>query len=531
MRRLGAQRAPRWIGKYPGNVDMIGLMLQEAKTGYVGDHLTKATNDIGSAFGINILGDFQMFTTNPEIVKIILATNFPGYEKGRRFKFNMRSVLGDGIFNSDGDIWKFHRSMARPFFSRERISDFELFGRHADAAISKLAARLSEGEAVDFQDLVSRFTLDSATEFLFGSCVHSLSNGLPYAHISPRYNSNAPSADTDAFATAFNNALLTIITRGRIGLLWPLGEIFKDKTADDMKVIRAFIKPIVQQAIAQKKENAKLESSSNTEHASGKDEVAEGETMLSHLVKSTEDEKILMDETLNMLIAGRDTTAALLTFIIYCLSRHPAVLQRLRQEILMHLGATRSPTPTDIREMRYLRAVINETLRLFPSVPFDVRRTIKATTWPSDVPGEKPYYVPAGISVSYSAFIMQRSEKYWGPDALEFDPDRFLDERVSKYITPNPYIFLPFNAGPRICIGQQFAYNEISFFLIRLLQSFDQIELATDAQPLDSRPPAEWKQKTGRAAIEQFVPQTHLTMYAKGGLWVRMKTASAIEDV
>ncbi|KZS95633.1 cytochrome P450 monooxygenase pc-3 [Sistotremastrum niveocremeum HHB9708] len=536
MRQLNAQRPPMWLGKYPGNVDIIGNMLEENRTGYVGDLMTNATKTLGKSFGISVLGDLQathsfdlqMFTTDPNIVKTILATDFPGYEKGDQFKFNVKSVLGDGVFNSDGELWKFHRSMTRPFFSRERISDFELFGRHADDAISKLASRLSEGEAVDFQDLVSRFTLDSATEFLFGSNVHSLANGLPYPYTSPKSSSNSLSADTDLFANSFNNALLTIATRGRIGPIWPLGEIFKDKTAEDMKVITAFIKPIVRQAIAQKQENAKLGRDLG---GNGKEEVAEGETMLSHLVKSTEDEKILVDEILNMLIAGRDTTAALLTFVVYCLARHPHVLHKLREEILTQLGANRSPTYADIREMKYLRAVINETLRLFPSVPFDLRCTTRPTTWPANSPGEKPYYIPTNTIVIYSVYIMQRSEQYWGPDALEFDPERFLDERVAKYLTPNPFVFLPFNAGPRICLGQQFAYNESSFFLIRLLQSFDEIDLASDAQPPETLPPAEWKNKTGRAATEQFVPAAHLTMYAKGGLWVRMKTASVTEDV
>ena len=81
--------------------------------------------------------------------------------------------------------------------------------------------------------------------------------------------------------------------------------------------------------------------------------------------------------------------------------------------------------------------------------------------------------------------------------AQEFDPDRFLDERVGKYLVPNPFIFLPFNAGPRICLGQQFAYNEASFMLVRLLQVFDRVDLAPDAQPKETLPQAEWKKVKG----------------------------------
>jgi len=97
---------------------------------------------------------------------------------------------------------------------------------------------------------------------------------------------------------------------------------------------------------------------------------------------------------------------------------------------------------------------------------------------------------------------------------LIFDPGRFLDERV-KFLTSNNFIFLPFNAGPRICLGQQFAYNEASFFLIRLLQSFSKVSLALDAQPASSLPI--WP---GR---EKIWMKSHLTLYCAGGLWVRME--------
>ncbi|KAG6329055.1 hypothetical protein ID866_10035, partial [Astraeus odoratus] len=89
---------------------------------------------------------------------------------------------------------------------------------------------------------------------------------------------------------------------------------------------------------------------------------------------------------------------------------------------------------------------------------------------------------------------MQRRKDLWGPDAEIFDPDRFLDERT-KYLTKNPYIFVPFNAGPRICLGQQFAYNQISYFLVRFFQTFSSVSLAEEFQTL---PPAEWSEDAGR---------------------------------
>jgi cytochrome P450 len=113
--------------------------------------------------------------------------------------------------------------------------------------------------------------------------------------------------------------------------------------------------------------------------------------------------------------------------------------------------------------------------------------------------------------------------------ALKFDPDRFIDDRLHKYLTPNPFIFLPFNAGPRICLGQQFAYNEISFFLVRLLQNFHQITLAPDAQPATSLPPKGWAKSAGFSEDEKVWPKSHLTMYIREGLWVRMDEVNPSE--
>lgn len=122
----------------------------------------------------------------------------------------------------------------------------------------------------------------------------------------------------------------------------------------------------------------------------------------------------------------------------------------------------------------------------------------------------------------YSVFAMQRRTDLWGPDAEEFDPDRFIDHRVKEYLTKNPFIFLPFNAGPRICLGQQFAYNEVSCMLIKLLQTFSSFSFAKDAQPSWSHPPAAWKEAEGRKATEEFFPKSHLTMYSVVSLIIHL---------
>ncbi|OJA12793.1 hypothetical protein AZE42_12473, partial [Rhizopogon vesiculosus] len=204
---MGARLPPLVKGKQFGNLDVMLNMVERFKNGYPGD----------------------------------------------KFQNTMSSVLGTGVFNSDGDMWKFHRSMTRPFFSHDRIGHFNIFDRHAEDAIAQMKLRFRAGHPVDFQDVMSRFTLDSATEFLFGNCVHSLSAGLPYPYnITP---AGAPMGKANAaedFSQAFAQAQSMISRRSLKGWIWPLFEIFKDDTKAPMQIVNSFIDPILKEAIAKK---------------------------------------------------------------------------------------------------------------------------------------------------------------------------------------------------------------------------------------------------------------------------------------
>ncbi|KAF8600093.1 cytochrome P450, partial [Ceratobasidium sp. AG-I] len=491
-KRLGPDvvEVPRMNCWLPGNIDFITEFMHSHAVDYCEAAWIPLFEKHGSTFNTRILGEDQILTTEPENIKAILSTEFTNFEKGKLFKDKVFSVLGTGIFNSDGDMWKFHRSMSRPYFTRDRISHFDLFARHSDAAINKLLARLSEPpqpnqpSAIDFQDVVARFTLDSGTEFLFGRDVHSLDAPLPYPKAPPTDNSAG-------FAAAFGRAQGSLIHRFILADFWPWVEMFWDRTAADMGVIDAYVKPILKEKLEKKRRSGGKLKTMGGEVEEKEQGPEEGEdTLLDHLVQFTDDETVIKDEIVNILVAGRDTTAATLTFAVYLLATNPEVMQKLRKEVFEHGGSSNYPTSDSFREMKYLRAVINETLRLFPAVPINERTAVKSTVFRS---GGKELYIPAGATASYSVFHMHRRKDLWGPDADSFDPDRWIDERLKKYLTPNPFIFLPFNAGPRICLGQQFAYNETSFFLVRLLQRVESIQLVPEAHPEGTLPPKEWK--------------------------------------
>ncbi|KAH9849997.1 cytochrome P450 monooxygenase pc-3 [Lenzites betulinus] len=520
-KRVGAVLPPSWEGKSFGNFDLLNYALERFANGYLGDGFWERIDELGHLHSLTFLGDVTYLTNDAAVLKSILATDFSDFEKGDVFRDTMNSVLGTGVFNADGDLWKFHRMMTRPYFSRDKISHFELFDRHTDLAIQKIKDRFRGGHAVDFQDVISRFTLDSATEFLFGRCVDSLKSDLPYAHndqMTPKFNRERNVAER--FSSAFAEAQALIAQRSRVGWIWHVEEMLHDKSAEHMEVVDAYLKPILEEVVA-KNRVAKAQVKAGDE-----DEQKDDETLLDHLVKLTDDPVVLHDETLNILIAGRDTTAATLTFAVYLMALYPHVFQRLRAEVLEKVGPTHMPTFDDVRNMKYLRAVINETLRLYPTVPFNVRVATHDTTLPNpSSPSAPRVFVAEGTPIAYSVFFLHRRKDYWGPDAEFFDPDRWLDERLNKYFTANPFIFLPFNAGPRICLGQQFAYNEMSFFLIRLLQNFKNVELDLAAQPPDARPPKEWAIAEGHKGQEKVIAKCHLTLYVHGGLWVKMTEA------
>ncbi|KAF9530970.1 cytochrome P450 monooxygenase pc-3 [Crepidotus variabilis] len=474
----------------------------------------------GHSFTIDRLSSRTIISSDPDLVKAMLATQFDSFEKGREFTGQMNSLLGNGIFNVDGEMWKFHRAMTRPFFTRERISDFETYDRNCETSMNLAKIRLRQGEPVEFQDLAARFTLDSATEFLCGHNVGSLGAGLPYPPSSPHQLApELTSHPSNVFVRAFALGQHLAASRTALAEDWPIAELLGDKVVPWRRVMDDFTGPLMEVALRKWRNQEKEKYMSGKVNAG--DEKDEDLNLLAYLVRHTQDPKILKDELVNLMVAGRDTTACLLTYSLYMISQHPAVEDRLREEIYEKAGTSGTPNYEHMREMKYMRAFLNEVLRLYPPVPNNVRRSNVPVLVPPKVPGEKPFYIPANTSILYSVINIHRRTDLWGPDALEFDPMRFIDSRVNKYITPNPYIFCPFNAGPRICLGQQFAYHEATFFLVRLLQRFKKFKLD---DRYNVSPPDHWKTSNeGTKKKEKIHSLSDLTMYVKGGLWVQME--------
>jgi cytochrome P450 len=208
--------------------------------------------------------------------------------------------------------------MTRPFFVRDRIRDFDIFEEHATRAISKMKARLEEGYAFDFQDLAARFTLDSASEFLCGFNIDSLSATLKYppsSAIAGLRNAESALHPSNVFVTAFAEGLDIIADRARLGPFWTFREFWKDEAKARRKVLDKILHPYVEAAF-QKLRAGELDDESKEEST----------TLLENLVKITNgalssmyhlhsayvpeiDATSVHDELINILLAGRDTVS------------------------------------------------------------------------------------------------------------------------------------------------------------------------------------------------------------------------------
>lgn len=429
-------------------------------------------------------------------------------------------------------------SNARPFFVKDRIAHVDVFEKNFNRILSILLSYEAIDRPVDVQDLFGRFTMDSASEFLFGQSFNTLGGTLPIpwsAQTSKGPTSSSQGAahlgakgsatdDTwGEFVQAFESCQQNITRRARLGYIWPLFELFEDRSLKHQRTIRKWLDPLVSSALEDKKAARRM----------GVINALQEKTLLQHLVDSTDDLALIRDQLLSMLLASRDSTAVLITYTCYFLALHPDVLQRLRAEIIEHCGPHGSPDYDTLLQLRYLRAVINETLRLFPPVPLNIRESRADCTLPPADPtyatgDHTPLYMPGGVNIVWLPMLLHRNPVLWGPDADEFNPDRWLHpDRVAKCVA-NPFMYGPFSFGPRTCLGRGYGLNEASYFLVRLLQHFDEFKLHSESQPPESRPREEWKLKEGRQAKEQIWPAAAMTLFVKGGLWMRLKRSDAM---
>lgn len=218
-----------------------------------------------------------------------------------------------------------------------------------------------------------------------------------------------------------------------------------------MKVIQQFITPYIEQALALPREELDKLSHPDKDF-----------TFLHAIARSTRDKKLIQDQLIAVLLAGRDTTAATLSWLFYEIARQPEIVRKIRAEVMSTVGPNKAPSYEDLKNMPYITHCINETLRLYPAVPFNIRQALTNTTLPG-IPGQPDIAVLKGDIIAYSTLGMQRRRDLYPASSPEFaNPAIYSPERWEKW-SPRPWHYVPFNGGPRICVGQNFAMTEMAY--------------------------------------------------------------------
>jgi len=369
-------------------------------------------------------------TTNPDNIKYITSTNFDNYKRQDRRnqnKFNFKvvhSLFGEGIFMADDQVWDIQRKVATPLFKKHSLDSMKaVFTKKADLVLDLISTKTKETASFDIQKIFHEYTLDSFSVIGFGMDVDSLHHDLKFPFHFDRAQRQ--------MMTLFSNPFLQWFGENR-------NEFFESTS---------FIQDYFNNAI--------------DNHKGGGDDLLSVFLSLKDSDGKPYPKKWIIDILVNFAIAGRDTTALLLTWTVYAVCSNPRVEAEVVAEIDRILG-NEVPNTETIAKMPYLANVLSETLRLYPSVPFTGRFAENDDTLPD---GTKVY---AGERVAYFQLFLHRDPTLW-EKAEEYIPERWDDkEKTTKHAMQ----YTPFHAGPMQCLGRHMALIEAKILLAKLFQKF-----------------------------------------------------------
>jgi enediyne biosynthesis protein E7 len=384
--------------------------------------MTTAARQFGDASRLPVGHKALYFFNHPDFAKHILADNSDNYEKGIGL-VHARRALGDGLLTSEGELWRKQRRVIQPAFQSRRIAaQVGVIAEEADRLVERLTAA------------ANRSSVNIVTE-LTGLTLGVLGRTLLDAGLG-RFESLG-----DSFTAVQDQAMFELATLSTVPMSIPLPQQLRFRRA------RADLQSIVDELVAYRR----------TEGNDSRDDV------LSRLIVSADAEpdarvgqQRLRDELVTLLLAGHETTASTLGWTLYLIDRDPGVRERLHEEAVSVLGDG-PPSHEDLRRLRYTTMVVQEAMRLYPPVWLLPRRAKR-----TDEIG--PYRVPAGADVLVSPYTMHRHPRFWR-DPERFDPDRFAPEST---VDRPRYAYIPFGAGPRVCVGSSLGMMEAVVVLATL---------------------------------------------------------------
>jgi cytochrome P450 len=368
------------------------------------------------------LGPFDVYiVSHPDDIRDVLVTNNRAYMKGRGLQ-EAKRVLGDGLLTSEGQFHRRQRHLIQPLFHHSRIDAY-------GAAIVEDALRLTErwpdGGALNVHSEMMRLTLVIVGKTLFGADVEGRAADVGEAL-----------TDVLSMFQRVSNPFGAMLDR------LPLPSTMRFRNA------RATLDGVIERMIAERRAAGVM-----------------GTDLLSMLIAAQDEEsgagmtdRQIRDEAMTLFLAGHETTAQLMTWTWYLLSRTPFVEARLHAELDEVLG-DRPPTVEDIPDLRYTQMVLAEALRMYPPAYVLGRLALEDVRI-------RGFDVPAGSTVLMSPYVVHHDPR-WYPEPFRFDPGRFTQEATAS--RPRS-AYLPFGAGPRLCIGEGFAWMEAKLLLATIAQ-------------------------------------------------------------
>ncbi|KAJ0966999.1 hypothetical protein J5N97_023916 [Dioscorea zingiberensis] len=407
-----------------------------------------------------------VFTANPSNVEHIIRSNFDNYRKGGFITAAMHDFLGQGILNSNGDLWHLQRKTASFQLNTKSIRSFimDIVRREAvHSLLPLLHNATTTGEVLDLQDLLERFAFDNVCNFAFGYDPKSLDGtseeGLKFFH-------------------AFDDATQIVVDRIESIVPWQVKKLLNVGSEKRFREAQAIVQEMVSRFVRS---------------------TSKQDDLLSRFAEDpNHSEELLRDIGINFMVAGRDTTPSALTWFFWILSSRPHIVEQILNEIKSIKARTNINKNSELfgieelRELHYLHAALSESMRLYPPVPLLPRLANEDDVLPDGT------RVRGGWLVMYSSYVMGRTASIWGEDCMEVKPERWLVDGV--YQPTNPFKYTVFHGGPRACLGREMAYIQMKAVAACILERFEMEVVGKRGEP-----------------------QISMTMRMKGGLPVRIR--------
>ncbi|XP_012489061.2 cytochrome P450 97B2, chloroplastic [Gossypium raimondii] len=452
--------------------------------------------------------------SDPIVVKHILRENAFSFDKGVLADI-LEPIMGKGLIPADLDTWKQRRRVIAPGFHALYLEAMVKVFTDCSGRTTEKFEKLLDGERsrggdaieLDLEAEFSSLALDIIGLGVFNYDFGSVTKESPV--IQAVYGTLFEAEHRSTFYIPYWKIPLArwVVPRQR-------------KFHYDLKIINDCLDGLIRNAKDSRQE-ADVEKLQQRDYLNIKD--ASVLRFLVDMRGADVDDRQLRDDLMTMLIAGHETTAAVLTWAVFLLAQNPSKIKKAQAEVDSVLGQE-SPTFESIKKLEYIRLIIVESLRLYPQPPLLIRRALEEVVLPGGYKGDKDgYTIPAGTDIFISVYNLHRSPYFWD-QPHDFVPERFRVQKESEGIEgwagfdpsrspgalyPNEIIsdfaFLPFGGGPRKCVGDQFALMESTVALAMLLQKFD-VEL--------------------RGSPESVELVTGATIHTKNGLWCKLKRRS-----